>query len=166
MCTRRSPSWNIRTQTLRPHWTMSQMGSSIIKGHSCFPVLFILLSLGNMQGRQTKVDTSKHLLGRACLIWDLEIRENDMHVIIWEQKQNPGISVTAHNTANRTVLENSRTNYSRMKWWSEPSEVEQKLCPGFNHRLVGSDVEVFCFFTVVKANIWGLERRQVQRGDN
>lgn len=49
-----------------------------------------------MQERQTKVDISKHLLGCACLIWDLEIREGDMHGVTSEHAQKSGIGVVAH----------------------------------------------------------------------
>lgn len=56
-----------------------------------------------MQGRQTKVDISKHLLGRACLIWDLEIRGCDMHGVISEHAQKSGIGAAAHNNVSNNV---------------------------------------------------------------
>lgn len=49
-----------------------------------------------MQGRQTKVDISKDLLGRACLIWDLEIKRCDMDGIISQHAQKSGIGAAAH----------------------------------------------------------------------
>lgn len=62
-----------------------------------------------MQRRQTKVDISEHLLGCACLNWDLEIREFNMQVRVrFIISGHSRISVAEKNNANRSVLGNSR----------------------------------------------------------
>lgn len=61
-----------------------------------------------MQRRQTKVDISGHLLGCACLNWDLEIREFYMQVRVrFIISGHSRISVAAKNNANMSGLEDS-----------------------------------------------------------